>query len=252
MSGAGATRETGAVHDAAAARDPRTARGIGMLRGALAVAGKDLRAELRSPAQAASLFVFALLVVVVFHFAFDLTAAEFTTLGPGILWAAILFTGVLALDRGFRVEREGGRLDGLRLAPMAPSALYFGKVVSVCTVMAAVELVLVPLAAVLFNQPFGGWMARLAPILLLNTIGFAAVGCLFACITTQTRHGDLLLPVLLFPASVPIALAAVRATGHVLAGRPLDRFAHWIALSGAYDLIFLAAAVLLFDHALDD
>ena len=225
---------------------------IGTARGALAVAAKDLRAEMRSPAQAASLFVFALLVVVVFHFAFDLTAAEFTSLGPGILWVAILFTGILALDRGFRVEREGGRLDGLRLAPMAPSALYFGKVLSVCAVMAAVEIVLVPIAAVLFNHPFGAWMPRLAPVLFLNTLGFAAVGCLFACITTQTRRGDLLLPVLLFPAAVPIALAAVRATGHVLAGRPLDRFAHWLTLSAAYDLIFLAAAVLLFDHALDD
>jgi heme exporter protein B len=225
---------------------------IGAARGSLAVAGKDLRAEMASPAQAASLFVFALLVVVVFHFAFDLTAAEFTALGPGVLWVAILFTGILALDRGFRVEREGGRIDGLRLAPMPRSALYFGKVLSTWTIMTAVEIVLVPIAAILFNHPLGGWALRLLPVLLLNTLGFAAVGCLFACITTQTRRGDLLLPVLLFPAAVPIALAAVRATGHVLAGRSLDRFAHWLTLSASYDLIFLAAAVLLFDHALDD
>ncbi|HET8946036.1 MAG TPA: heme exporter protein CcmB [Candidatus Polarisedimenticolia bacterium] len=225
---------------------------IGAARGALAIAARDLRAEMRSPAQAASLIVFALLVVVVFHFSFDLTAAEFTALGPGVLWVAILFTGILALDRGFRVEREGGRMDALRLAPMPPSALYFGKVLSTWAVMTAVEIVLVPVAAVLFNQPFGGWMTRLVPVLLLNTLGFAAVGCLFACVTTQTRRGDLLLPILLFPATVPIALAAVRATGHVLAGRPLERFEHWVALSAAYDLIFLAAAMLLFDHALDD
>jgi heme exporter protein B len=225
---------------------------IGAVRGALVVAGKDLRAEMRSPAQGASLFVFALLVVVVFHFAFDLSAAEFSTVGAGILWVAILFTGILALDRGFRVEREAGRIDGLRLAPMPRSALYFGKVLSTCASMAAVEMLLVPLAAILFNHPLGSWLVRLAPVLLLNTVGFAAVGCLFACITTQTRRGDLLLPILLFPASVPIALAAVRATGHVLMERPVDRYAHWLTLSAAYDLIFLAAAVLLFDHALDD
>lgn len=224
----------------------------GTARAALLIAGRDLRGELRRPGAALSLLVFALLVVVVFQFAFDLTSAEFVALGPGILWVAILFTGVLALDRGFRVEREEGRIDGLLLAPMPRSALFFGKVASTCAVMAVVEVVLVPLAAILFNHPFGPWLPRLLPVLLLNTIGFAAVGSLFACITTQTRRGDLLLPILLFPASVPIALAAVRATGHILAARPLDRYAHWVALSGAYDLIFLAAAVLLFDHALDD
>ena len=224
----------------------------GTARAALLIASRDLRGELRRPGAALSLLVFALLVVVVFHFAFDLTAAEFVALGPGVLWVAILFSGVLALDRGFRVEREEGRIDGLLLAPMPRSALFFGKVASTCAVMAVVEVVLVPLAAILFNHPFGSWLPRLLPVLLLNTVGFAAVGCLFACITTQTRRGDLLLPILLFPASVPIALAAVRATGAILADRPLDRYAHWIMLSAAYDLIFLAAAVLLFDHALDD
>ena len=224
----------------------------GTARAALLIAGRDLRGELRRPAAALSLLVFALLVVVVFHFAFDLTAAEFVALGPGVLWVAVLFTGVLALDRGFRVEREEGRIDGLLLAPMPRSALFFGKVLSTCAVMAVVEIVLVPLAAILFNHPFGGWVLVMLPTLFLNTIGFAAVGCLFACITTQTRRGDLLLPILLFPASVPLALAAVRATGAILAARPLDRYAHWLALSAAYDLIFLAAAVLLFDHALEE
>ena len=224
----------------------------GTARAALLIAGRDLRGEVRRPGSALSLLVFGLLVVVVFHFAFDLTAAEFVSLGPGVLWVAVLFTGVLALDRGFRVEREEGRIDGLLLAPMARSALFFGKVLSTCVVMAAVEIVLVPIAAILFNHPLGGWLLRLLPVLLLNTIGFAAVGCLFACITTQTRRGDLLLPILLFPASVPIALAAVRATGQILAERPLDRYTHWLALSGAYDVIFLAAAVLLFDYALEE
>ena len=88
--------------------------------------------------------------------------------------------------------------------------------------------------------------------LLLNTVGFAAVGTLFATLTTRTRRSEMLLPILLFPAAVPIALAAVRTTGALLAGRPVERFAHWLWLSAAYDVIFLAAAVLLFDHALED
>jgi len=118
--------------------------------------------------------------------------------------------------------------------------------------MAAVEAVLVPVAVILFNFPFGARVGAAILVLVLNTLGFAAVGTLFAAITTQTRRGELLLPLLLFPAAVPLALSAVRSTSHVLAGHPFDRYASWIALSGAYDLIFLTTAILLFDYVLDE
>jgi heme exporter protein B len=104
----------------------------------------------------------------------------------------------------------------------------------------------------MFNHPFSHRIGLTVLVLILNTIGFAAVGTLFAAITTQTRRSEMLLPLLLFPAAVPIALAAVKATSQLLAGRPFERFAPWVAMSVGYDLIFLAAAVLLFDYVLQD
>lgn len=216
------------------------------------VAGKDLRTELRSREQAVSLLVFALLLLVVFHFAFDVTIPDFAAFGPGMLWVAFIFSGVLALNHAFRIEREQDRIEAILMAPIDRSAFYLGKVLSTLVVMTAVEIVLVPLAALLFNRAFDGRLALTGLALVLNTIGFAAVGTLFAAITTQTRRSEMLLPILLFPVAVPIALAAVRTTGHLLAGRPFERYANWVWMSVAYDLIFLAAAVLLFDFVLDE
>ena len=221
-------------------------------RAVLLVAGKDLRIELRSREQALSLLVFALLLLVVFNFAFDFTVQEFQELGPGILWVAFMFSGVLALNRSFQNEREQDRIQGILLAPIDRSAFYLGKVAATVLFMAAIEAVLVPIAVVMFNFQFTGRIVLAILTLVLNTVGFAAVGTLFSAMTTRTRRGDLLLPLLLFPAAVPVALAAVKATSPLLAGPPLSRFASWLAMSAAYDLIFLAAAVLLVDHALEE
>jgi heme exporter protein B len=159
---------------------------------------------------------------------------------------------VLALNHSFRIEREQDRIEGILLAPIDRSAFYLGKVLATVLFMAAVEAVLVPLAAILFNQTLGGRLGMMFLALVLNTIGFAAVGTLFAAVTTQTRRSEMLLPVLLFPAALPIALAAVRATSHILAGGPFAYYANWIYLAAAYDLVFLSASVLLFDYALQD
>jgi len=221
-------------------------------RAVLLVAGKDLRMELRSREQAVTLLFFALLVLVVFNFAFDFTVIDFVTLGPGVLWVAFMFSGVLALNRSFQNEREQDRIQGILLAPIDRSAFYLGKVAATALFMASVEAVLVPIAVVLFNFQFNGRIVLAILALVLNTVGFAAVGTLFSAMTTRTRRGDLLLPLLLFPAAVPIALSAVKTTSHLLAGHPLSRYASWLAMSAAYDLIFLAAAVLLIDHALEE
>jgi len=216
------------------------------------VAGKDLKTELRSRDQVATLLFFALLVLVVFNFAFDFTVIDFVTLGAGILWVAFIFSGVLALSHSFQIEREQDRLQGILLAPIDRSAFYLGKVSATVLLMSAVEAVVVPLSVLIFNYQFSVRVALTILVMILNTIGFAAVGTLFAAMTTHTRRSELLLPLLLFPAAVPIALAAVKSTSQILAGRPFDRYAPWIAMSAAYDAIFLAAAVLLFDVVLED
>jgi heme exporter protein B len=222
------------------------------LRSVALIAAKDLRTELRSRDQIVTLLFFALLVLVVFNFAFDFTVIDFATLGSGILWVAFIFAGVLSLNRSFQIEREHGRLEGILLSPIDRSAFYLGKVAATVIFMSVVEAVIVPLSAILFNHPIGPRLGLTILVLILNTIGFAAVGTLFAAITSQTRRSEILLPLLLFPAAVPIALSAVKATTHILAGRPFDRFSSWLAMSAAYDVIFLAAAVLLFDFVMQD
>ncbi len=222
------------------------------LKSVLLVAGKDLRVELRSREQAITLLFFALLVLVVFNFAFGLTVIEFVSLGPGVLWVAFMFSGVLAIGRSFQIEREQERLQGILLSPIDRSAFYLGKVAATVLFMTAVECVIVPVAVVMFNFRFGGRIPLAILALVLNTIGFAGVGTLFAAMTTGTRRSEILLPLLLLPAAGPVALAAVKTTSHILAGRPFRTWAHWLQMSAAYDVIFLAAAVLLFDYALED
>ncbi len=222
------------------------------LRAVALVAGKDLRTELRSRDQVVTLLFFALLVLVVFNFAFDFTVIDFVTLGAGILWVAFIFSGVLALSHSFQIEREQDRIQGILLAPIDRSAFYLGKVVATVLMMSAVEAVVVPLSVVMFNYQFSARVGLAILVLMLNTIGVAAVGTLFSAMTTQTRRSELLLPLLLFPAAVPVALAAVKATSQILAGRPLERYASWLVMSAAYDAIFLSAAVLLFDYVLED
>ena len=218
----------------------------------LLVAARDLKIELRAREQAATLLFFSLLVLVVFNFAFDFTVIDFVAFGPGILWVVFSFAGVLSISRSFQSEREEDRIQGILAAPIDRSAFYLGKVAANVLFMAAVEAVVVPLAVLMFNFRFTAAIGTVILVLLLNTVGFAAVGSLFAAMTTRTRRGELLLPLLLFPAAVPIALAAVKATGLVLAGRPADRYAPWLWLSAGYDLVFLAAAVLLFDHVVEE
>jgi len=225
---------------------------VSYFRVVLLVAAKDLRTELRSREQVVTLMFFTLLVLVVFNFAFDFTVIDFVTLGSGVLWVAFIFSGVLAIGRSFQIEREEDRIQGILLAPADTSAFYLGKVAATVLFMTAVEAVMVPLSILMFNYRFTARVGLAILALILNTIGFAAVGTLFAAMTTRTRRGELLLPLLLFPAAVPVSLAAVKTTGHILAGRPFDRYSSWLALSAAYDVIFLSAAVLLFDHVLED
>jgi len=169
------------------------------LRAVLLVAGKDLRVELRSREQLVTLLFFALLVLVVFNFAFDFTVIDFVTLGPGVLWVAFIFSGVLAIGRSFQIEREQDRIQGILLSPIDRSAFYLGKVAATVLFMAVVEILIVPVAVVMFNFRFSGRILLAILALLLNTVGFAAVGTLFAAMTTSTRRSELLLPLLLFP-----------------------------------------------------
>ena len=161
----------------------------------MAIVWKDVRSELRTKDILSSMLVFAFLTVLIFQFAFDMRAAIINLVLPGVLWIAITFAGVLGLNRSFILEQDRGSMEGLLMAPMDRSVIYFGKLIGNLLFIFIVELVLLPLMTVMFNVSL-----LTAPILLvvfLGTIGYAAVGTLFAALSSNTRAREVMLPVLL-------------------------------------------------------
>lgn len=215
-----------------------------------AIVWKDVRAELRTKDILSSMLVFAGLTVLIFQFAFDLRASVIQLVLPGVLWIAITFAGVLGLNRSFVLEQDRGSMEGLLMAPMDRSAIYFGKLIGNLLFIFAVELVLLPLMTVLYN------MSLLSPSILLvvflGTIGYAAVGTLFAALSINTRAREVMLPILLFPVMIPVFVAGVQATARLLDGESLAEIARWVQLLLAYDGIFIAAAMILFDYVVEE
>lgn len=219
-------------------------------RGIMAIIRKDLLTELRTKETLSTSVVFALLIVVIFNFAFELRVDNVTQLAPGVLWVAFTFGGVLALNHSIAQERESGCMEGLMLAPVDRSVIYLGKFVANCLYMLISEAALLPLFAVLFGVSIV--IPLLWLVILLGTLGFAAAGTLFSTITVSTRAREALLPLLLFPATVPILIAATRSTGLLLDQRPLSEVYSWIRLLLAVDLITLVVAILSFDYILEE
>src|SRR3954463_16090899 len=197
------------------------------MRLALAVAGKDVRAELRSRTALLSALVFAALVLVVFNFARDPTALSATAVAPSVLWVTFALAALLAMNRAFTVERENRALAGLLLAPVSREALFLGKLLANLAFVGSVELVTLPLFTLFFNVSLGRALPGILAVTGLATIGFVAVGTTFSAMAVRTRFAELMLPVLLLPFMVPPLIGAVQITSRLLAGRPLSELAGW-------------------------
>jgi heme exporter protein B len=213
---------------------------------------KDLLVEARGRETVLAGAVFALLVLVIFNFAFDLRVENVAAVAPGILWVTITFVGVLSLGRAFARERDRRTLDGLLLAPVDRSALYLAKVLTSIASMLVVEVVALPVFVGLFNLAVD--LPLLVLALVLGTIGLAGVGTLFAAIAAHTRAREVLLPLLLFPIQVPVILATVKSTGAAIRVPGLEppEIGQWLGLLVAFDALFLGLSVLLFDYAIEE
>jgi heme exporter protein B len=222
------------------------------LRKVLAIVWKDIVAELRTKEMFSAMFVFAVLVIVVFNFAFDLRVSgeRVRQVAPGALWVAFAFAGVLGLNRAFVMEKDRGCLDGLLLAPVDHSAIYFGKMLSTLLFMLVVEALMLPVFTAFFGVNL--FDVRLVLIVLLGTVGFAGVGTLLSAMTAQTRAREVLLPILLLPVVAPVLIAAVKATAGVLDGLALSDIALWLQLLAAFDIIFPAVAFMSFDYVVKE
>jgi heme exporter protein B len=215
-----------------------------------AIVWKDLRAELRSRELISAMAVFALLVILIFNFALELNPVTRQTVAAGVLWVATIFTGTLGLNRSLAIEKDRGSLDGLLLAPMDRSALYFGKALGNLLFILLVEVIILPLFSILFSVNF--FQPVVLGVVVLGTVGYAAVGTLLSSLAVHSRSRDVMLPILLFPVSVPVLIAAVRASSGVLAGLPWDQIGPWINLLLVYDVIFIAAAFMLFEFVVEE
>jgi heme exporter protein B len=220
-------------------------------RAAAILLAKELRLEFRTRELLNATIVFALVVVVLFSFSFDPTSAESRRLGPGLLWIAFLFSGSLMLHPSFGREQANQTLDALRMAPISPFALVLGKMLANFLFLSTVEVVLVPVFAVLYNVGLTGVAGRLALVILLGTLGLCVTGTVFSAIAAHARLREILLPLLLLPILTPLLIAAVEATASLLAPEPgLDR--GWLALLAGFDIVFLTASWLLSDFLLEE
>jgi len=215
-----------------------------------AIAWKDLAAELRSRELLSAMLVFSLLVILIFNFALELDIATRRSVTSGVLWATFAFAGTLGLNRSMAIEKDRGCLDGLLLAPVDRSAIYFGKVISNLAFMLIVEAIVLPIYSVLYNVNL--FQPGLLMVILLGSIGYVAVGTLLSSMAVQTRTRDVLLPILLFPVVVPILIAAVKASGGYLTNAPMTDILPWLNLLIVYDVIFTAIAFMVFDFVVEE
>jgi len=215
----------------------------------LTIVWKDVIAELRTKEMFSSMFVFALLLIVIFNFSFELRIEKAAEVAPGVLWVTFTFAGTLGLNRSLSLEVEQGSLDGLLLAPMERSAIYFGKMVGNLIFISAIEALMLPIFSALFD------LNLIRPALLLTiflgTLGFAAVGTLLSAMAVNTRAREVMLPVLLFPIILPVVISAVKATAGILDGLPLADLAHWLRFLIGFDIIFLVVSYMTFDYVVE-
>jgi len=222
------------------------------LRQVATILHKDLVTEMRSKDIVISMLVFSLIVVAVFNFIFDPGSEQIKTTAPGILWVAIIFAGNLGLSRSFAREHENAMMQGLLLCPVDRSLIFVAKVIGNIIFISIVELISVPIMIVLFDLSIGAVFWQLVLILLLGTIGFAGVGTLFSTISANTKSREVMLPILLFPVSIPIILSAVKSTTYLLNNSTVNNVWSWIRILIAFDLIFTVVCFLLYEYVLEE
>jgi heme exporter protein CcmB len=215
---------------------------------ALLVLKKDVTIELKSYEIVSTTLFFAASCVLIFSFAFVREGQPVQDAAAGILWIAVAFSGTLALGRAFERERYGETLKALLLAPAPRPAIYLGKLLGIAALMALTELLLVPMIAFLFNAALFERPLLILALLGLGTIGYAAVGTLFAAMLVRSRTRDVLLPILLYPITIPVIIAGVRGTSSLLTSPPDEPMATlWIAMLAFFDVVFVTLALWTFE-----
>lgn len=215
----------------------------------IAITWKDTLSEMRTREIIFSVLVFALLVIVIFNFAFGASQETMRLVAPGILWVTFTFAGVLSLNRSFIPEKEESCLEGLMVCPISREAIYVGKLLGSLLFMLIIEAIALPIFAFLFNLVLS---LQLVVITILTTVGFVAVGTLFSALAVNTKAREMVLPILFLPIVVPIIVCAVEASGLALSGESWGNLAFWLQIIGAFDAIFLVVSYLIFAFVIEE
>ena len=221
-----------------------------LFKATFAIVQKDLAAEFRSFELVSAMLVFSLLVIIIFNFALELDVKVRQSVTAGVLWTTFAFAGTLGLNRSMSTEKDRGCMDGLLLAPVDRSAIYFGKAISNLTFMLIVEAIVLPVYSLLYNVNL--FRFDLLGVILLGSIGYTAVGTLLSAMSVQTRTREVLLPILLFPVAIPVLLASVKASNGLLAGAEFAEILTPLNILVVYDIVFIAVAFMVFDFVVEE
>jgi heme exporter protein B len=212
---------------------------------------KDLLLEMRRRESLLTMFFFGTLLLLVFHFSFDLAPDRMAEMAPALLWLAFLFTGTLGLAQLFEAERGNHCLEALLLSPMDRGALFLAKTCFNLILMVLVEIVVIPLFWILFNLRSWDVIPNLFLVTLLGTVGFCVLGTLLSAVTLKARARELLLPLVLFPLMIPVILGTIRCMEAILRAGELGDALPWLRLLVGFDVIFLTVGVLIFDWVIE-
>lgn len=219
---------------------------------AAAVLRKDLTTEWRTRSNFNAVAFLAALILLLFGFALGPDAGALREAAAGVLWLTILFSGVLAFNRSYELELEGGALEALLLYPGDRRAIFLGKLAANLIFVLSVEALVVPMAVVLFDLPLWAPFPGLVGVFLLGTFGFVTLGTFYAAMASRLRAREVLLPLLLFPMLIPLLVGSVEATSVILSGDPMGERGSWLGLLAAFDLIFFVASILAFEYVIEE
>ena len=217
----------------------------------LAIAGKDLRVEWRSKERLVGMLTFSVLVAIVFSFSIDPAVAP-RPLFSAMVWVTILFAGLLGLGRSFALEKEQDAMVGILLTPIDRGAFYFGKFLANLALLLTAVTAIYLLYALFFQLDGGGSLLGVALIIGLGCVGFMALGTLFSAVSSATRMGETLLPILLLPLLIPVVIFGAGATQRLFNGRPLDEVMSFVRMLAAFDIVFLVVCILIFDSVVEE
>ena len=218
----------------------------------MAIVWKDVTTELKTGELFSSMFIFAVLVILIFIFSVNLSIVSANEIGPGVLWVAIIFAGTLGLNRSFMIEKEQGCLQGIMLTPADRSTIYFGKLVSNILFLSIMEAFILPVFMIFFNLDILHRLPGLLFVVALGSFGFCALGTLLSSLAVNLKTREIMLPILLYPLSVPVVIGAVKMTSQLMSGKTLADLGNWIGLISCFDIVFIAVSIITIDHILEE